>query len=95
MNSIARYAAVITGGLATGVALFVLPFVVLDFVFTRFAVKDYPGQPDLGDGVMVVGGGFLVGCSLGLAGLIFVLYRFWSGRTQRQPPSTSCEEAKS
>lgn len=94
MSSAARYAFVIGGGLAVGGALFFLSFVGLDFVWTHFIVTD-PKQIGLGDGVMVVGGGFLIGCSLGLSGLLFVLFRFWPGRTSRQSVQPGSEEAKS
>jgi hypothetical protein len=62
--------------------LFVLSFAVLDFVWTHVIVTD-PKQIGLGDGVIVVGGGFVIGCTLGLGALVFVLYRFWPGRASR------------
>ena len=64
-------------------ALFVFGFVGLDFVWTHFVVTD-PKQIDLGDGVMAVGGGFFLSCALGLAGLVFVLFRFRPGRAPTQ-----------
>ncbi|MFZ1931416.1 MAG: hypothetical protein WA261_09925 [Candidatus Sulfotelmatobacter sp.] len=70
------------GSLAAGVMLFVLSFAVLDFVWTHVIVTD-PKQIGLGDGVIVVGGGFVIGCTLGLGALVFVLYRFWPGRASR------------
>ncbi len=82
MNLFGRYALVIVGSLAAGTALFVLSFVVLDFVWTHLVVTD-PKQIGLGDGVVVVGGGFVIGCTLGLAALVLVLYRFWPRRTPK------------
>ncbi len=79
-----KYALVIIGSLLTGVFLFVGSFVAMDFVWTRFVVHNRKNI-GLGDGVMVVGCGFLVGCSAGVAGLVAVLYRFWPRRTQNQP----------
>jgi hypothetical protein len=76
MHLVARYTLVTASALAVGSALFVLSFVCVDFVWIHLVVLD-PKQIGLGDGVMVVGGGFVLGCSLGLAGLIFVLLRFW------------------
>ena len=76
MNSAAKYVLVITGALAVGAALFVLSFIGTDFVWTHFVVPD-PKQIGLGDGVMVVGGGFVIGCTVGLTGFLFVLFRFW------------------
>jgi len=94
MNAAGKYALVITGALAVGSSLFVLSFAALDFVWTHFVVTD-PQQIGLGDGVVVVGGGFLLGCTVGLAGLIFVLYRFWPGRAPKHPAQAEQNEAKS
>jgi hypothetical protein len=63
-----------------------LSFVGLDFVWTHFVVTD-PKQIGLGDGVMVVGGGFLIGCTLGIGALVLVLYRFWPRRVSKYPRS--------
>ena len=45
--------------------MFVSSFVTLDFVWTHFVVPN-PKDVGLGDGVAVVGGGFVIGCVLGL-----------------------------
>ena len=82
MNLYCRYVLVIAGSLAAGAALFVLSFVVLDFVWTHLVVTD-PKQIGLGDGVMVVGGGLIIGSTVGLSALVFVLYKFWPGRMSK------------
>jgi hypothetical protein len=81
MKAFGRYTLVIVGSLVTGAALFVSSFVAMDFVWTHF-VGPKPKDVGLGDGVMVVGGGFVIGCTLGVAGLAVVLYKFWPRRTQ-------------
>ena len=82
MNLFSRYVLAIAGSLAAGATLFVLSFVVLDFVWTHVIVTD-PRQIGLGDGVIVVGGGFVIGCTLGIGALVFVLYRFWPRRASK------------
>ena len=67
MKAFGRYALVIFGSLLTGAALFVSGFVAMDFVWTHFVVPN-PKEIGLGDGVMVVGGGFVIGCTLGVSG---------------------------
>jgi len=84
MKAFGKYALVIVGSLVTGGTLFVSSFVVMDFVWTHFVVPN-PKDIGLGDGVLVVGGGFVIGCTLGLAGLMFVLYKFWPRRIQTSP----------
>jgi hypothetical protein len=37
-------------------------------------------EAHLGDGVVVVGGGFLIGATFGILAIGFVLYRFWPTR---------------
>ncbi len=81
MKAFGRYALVIAGSLATGAALFVSSFVAMDFVWTHMVVSN-PKETGLGDGVMVVGGGFVICCTLGVAGLALVLYKFWPRRMQ-------------
>jgi hypothetical protein len=81
MKAFGRYALVIVGSLVTGAALFVSSFVAMDFVWTHLVVPN-PKDIGLGDGVMVVGGGFVMGCTLGVSGLVMVLYKFWPRRTQ-------------
>jgi hypothetical protein len=82
MKAFGRYALVIAGSLATGAALFVSSFVAMDFVWTHIVVSN-PKEIGLGDGVMVVGGGFVIGCTLGVAGLVLVLYKFWPRRNAK------------
>ena len=81
MKAFGRYTLVIVGSLATGSALFVSSFVAIDFVWTHFVVPS-PKDTGFGDGVMVVGGGFVIGCTLGVSGLVMVLYKFWPRRIQ-------------
>jgi hypothetical protein len=51
-----------------GAAIFVLSLVVMDFVWTHFVVTDLQ-KLSIGDGVGVVGGGFVFGLVFSLAGL--------------------------
>ncbi|HEY6182895.1 MAG TPA: hypothetical protein VIW67_11655 [Terriglobales bacterium] len=79
MGMVGRHALVIAGSLLVGAILFVASFVAMDFVWTHFVVTN-PKDIGLGDGVMVVGGGFLFGTTLGLLGLGCMLYRYWPRR---------------
>jgi len=79
MKAFGRYAVVIVGSLLTAAILFVGSFLVIDFVWTHLVVPN-PKDVGLGDGVMVVGGGFIIGCTLGVAGIAVVLYKFWPRR---------------
>jgi hypothetical protein len=63
-----KYALVIASSLLVGAAIFVLSFVVMDFVWTHFVVTDLQ-KLGIGDGVVVVGGRFFFGLVFGLAGL--------------------------
>jgi hypothetical protein len=76
MNSPSKYVLVIAGSLLVGIFLFVSSFVVMDFAWTHFVVPN-PKDTGLGDGVVVVGGGFIIGCILGVSGIVFTLYKFW------------------
>ncbi len=71
-----RHILVITSAVLVGAALFVGSFVAMDFEWIHFVLTD-PQKVGIGDGVVVVGGGFVFGTTLGLAGLIFVLCRYW------------------
>jgi hypothetical protein len=82
MKAFGRYVLVVVGSLATGAALFVVGVLAMDFVWTQFVVPN-PKDTGIGDGVMVVGGGFVIGCTLGVAGLSIVLYKFWPRRIQK------------
>ena len=79
MSRLGKCALVIVSSLATGAALFVGSFISLDFVWTHLVVTNRK-EIGLGDGVIVVGGGFVVGTTLGLLGISLVLYRFWPRR---------------
>jgi hypothetical protein len=81
MKAFSKYAFVIVDSLVTGAALFVSSFVAVDFIWTHFVVPN-PRDIGLGDGVVVVGGGFIIGCTLGVTGLVVFVYRFWPRRTQ-------------
>ena len=54
----------------------------MDFVWTHFVVSDLQ-KLSLGDGVVVVGGGFVFGLVFALAGLVLVLCRFWPRRGEK------------
>src|SRR5580704_10990107 len=88
---IGKYARVMASSFFVGGAIFVLSFVIMDFVWTHFVVTDLQ-KLGIGDGVVVVGGGFVFGLVFGLAGLVLVLYRFWPRRT---PISYSCVDCRS
>lgn len=79
MNRLSKFALLTTGSLLTGAVVFVATFFVWDFVWTHFVVADR-AQIGLGDGVVVIGGTFLTG-TVGLAAMIFILYRYWPRRT--------------
>jgi hypothetical protein len=71
-----RCVLVVLGSLTAGVVLFAGSFVVLDFIWTHLVVRN-PKDIGLGDGVMVVGGGLIVGCTLGIGSFAYSLYKFW------------------
>ena len=73
---------VIIGAVLAGVALFFLSFAVLDFLWTHLVLTN-PKETGLGDGVMVVGGGFVIGSTLGLGGIVLVLDKFWPRRLRQ------------
>lgn len=79
--SVGRYALVLMSSLLTGVIFFIGSFFVLDILWTHVVVRD-PKQVSVGDGVVVVGGGLLIGTTLGLAALVLMLYRFWPRKSQ-------------
>jgi len=79
-QSIQQVCAADYGSLLAGAAIFVATFFVWDFTWTHFVVTD-PAQIGSGDGVMVIGGSLLTGTVLGLAAMIFILYRYWPKRT--------------
>jgi hypothetical protein len=83
MKSFQKYAPVILGSLAVGIALFVASFFLMDFVWTHIVVRD-SREYGIFDGVVVIGGGLVVGMSTGVAGLVYVLNRFWP--TERVNP---------
>jgi hypothetical protein len=94
VNRAGKLAVVIAGALGTGAAVFVASFVIIDFVWTHFVVTDV-SQLGTGDGVMVVGGGFIVGTTLGLAALVLMLYRFWPRRTNSPGNETKLQQSDS
>jgi hypothetical protein len=80
VKSVGKYALVITSSLFCGAFLFSASFVLMDFGW-RYLVK--PENVTPGDGVMVIGGGFLLGSTLGVAGAAFMLYRYWPSRVSK------------
>ena len=82
MNSLGKYLLVLIGSLSVGAALFVASFIAMDFIWTHVVVRT-PKDVGLGDGIMAVDGGSLLGGSLGLAGIVFMLHRFWPKRASR------------
>lgn len=82
MKAFSKYALIIVGSIATGATLFVSSFLAMGFVWTHFVVRN-PEDIGLGDGVMVVGGGFVIGCTSGVAGLAVALRKFWPRRILR------------
>jgi hypothetical protein len=80
---IARYFSVIIGSLAAGLSAFVVSFFFMDFFWTHVVVTDKT-QLTPGDGVMVIGGGFLLGVGSGLALMGLILYRFWPRKTTKR-----------
>ena len=71
MKSIGKYVLVLLGSLLFGAGLFVASFMLMDFGCTHL-VK--PQDFDRGGGVMVIGGGFILGSTLGLAGAGYILF---------------------
>lgn len=63
------------GSLVIAAAVFVASYFVWDFAWMHLVVSD-PEQIGLGDGVMVIGGSFLTGITLGLAAMVWILYRY-------------------
>lgn len=82
MRTITKLALLLSTAAATAVVLFLLSFFVMDFAWTHFIVTD-PKQISAADGVVVVGGGFLLSSFSGLTALILVLFRFWPRRASR------------
>jgi hypothetical protein len=80
VKSVGKYALVVTSALFCGAFIFSATFVLMDFG-CRYLVK--PENVTPGDGVMVIGGGFLLGSALGIAGAAFMLYRFWPKRSSK------------
>jgi len=79
MNRPCKCALVVVSSLVVGAILFVCGFFTLDFVWTHFVVTD-PKEIGLGDGAKVVGGGLIIGTTLGLVAVGCVLYRFWPAK---------------
>ena len=76
MSRAARAFIVILGSLLVGSVLFVIGFKALELIWMYFVVGD-PKQTSAADGVVVIGGGFLIGCAVGVSGLVLFLARFW------------------
>jgi hypothetical protein len=75
MKFLVHYGLVVLDALLIGAALVFAGFLGMDLVWTRFVPTD-PTAHDLGKGIMFVGGSFAIASIVGLAGLIFLLYRF-------------------
>ena len=76
MKAVGRYVLVVTGALVASAGLFVATFALLDFVWTHFVLSN-PKEASAADGVVVIGGGYLLGSIFGVTTLGVVLYRFW------------------
>jgi hypothetical protein len=83
VKAIGQYALVITSALAASAGLFVASFAVLDFIWTHFVLSNAK-EINPADGVVVIGGGFLLGAILGVTGFGLVLYKFWPRRHHGQ-----------
>lgn len=57
MNRVWQGVLVAVGALLTGATLFVISFLVVDFVWTHLVLTD-PKKLGMSDGVVVIGGGF-------------------------------------
>ena len=79
MNRLSKFAMLTTGSLLTAVVVFVASFFASEFLWTHLVATDR-SQIGLGDGVAVVGGGFLICITLGLATMILILYRYWPSK---------------
>ena len=84
-SQVAKYALIVVGAVSTGVVLFLGSFLVFDIVWMKFVVQD-PKNTSLGDGIMVVGEGLILGTSLAIVGIGYFLYRFW--------PRGDCKHSK-
>jgi hypothetical protein len=78
VNPSGKCALLLMGSLVIAAAVFVASYFVWDFAWMHLVVSD-PEQIGLGDGVMVIGGSFL---TLGLAAMVWILYRYWPRRTK-------------
>ena len=81
MKAAGQNALVIASALAASVGLFVASFALLDFIWTHFVLSNAK-EVSPADGVVVIGGGFLLGATLGVTGFGLVLYKFWPRRDQ-------------
>jgi hypothetical protein len=80
MEKFWSYTRVILFSLLVGTVLFAGSFIAVDFLWTHVVVTNRQ-DIGLGDGVMVVGGGFIMGCTVGVAGFLWVLRKFWPRRS--------------
>jgi hypothetical protein len=82
MKAVGQYALIVTSALAAGAVLFIATFAVLDFVWTHFVLSN-PKEASPADGMVVIGGGFLLGAFLGGTAFGLVLYRFWPRKRRK------------
>jgi len=75
MKLLSHYALVILDALLIGAALVFASFLGMDLVWARFVPSD-PTTHNFAKEIMVLGGGFAIASIVGLAGLIYMLYRF-------------------
>ena len=76
MSPLANRVLVVFGSTFAGVVAFASSFFFVDFLWVHFVIGDR-GEVSPADGVVVIGGGFILGLFVGVATAVFALVRFW------------------